>query len=119
MNDVTKDSTCPMCQTVLAPGDVLCSQCRERLVRSTRTSQSHPTPRWYYNPWFVLVMLFFVMGPFGLPLVWKNPHFSRWVKIALTLAMALYTVLLVELTVKMVQAVLNEAHQLNSTFQLY
>ena len=76
-----------------------------------------PRPKWYYNVWFVLAMLFFVLGPFGLPLVWKNPRFSRWVKVALTLAMLAYTVLLVDMTVRMVQAVLNEATQFNSTLQ--
>jgi len=78
-----------------------------------------PRPKWYYNVWFVLAMLVFVLGPFGLPLVWKNPHFSRWVKIALTLAMAVYTVLLVDVTIRMVRAVLNGVGQFNSTLQLY
>jgi hypothetical protein len=41
-------------------------------------------------------MLFVVLGPFGLPLPWKSPSFSRWSKIALTVAVAAYTVLLVE-----------------------
>lgn len=78
-----------------------------------------PRPKWYYNVWFVFLMLFFVVGPFGLPLVWKNPRFSRRVKVALTLAMIAYTVLLVDVTVRMVRAVMNEANQFNSILQLY
>ena len=60
------------------------------------TSDGAPRPRWYYRPWWVLLTLFLVLGPFGLPLLWKSPSFSRWSKIALTVAVAAYTILLVE-----------------------
>lgn len=72
-------------------------------------------PKWYYNVWFVLVMLFFVVGPFGLPLVWKNPRFSRWAKIALTLVMVCYTVALGEVSVQAFRAVMEGVRQFNST----
>lgn len=75
---------------------------------------AQPKPRWYYNVWFVLFMLFFVVGPFGLPLVWKNPRMSRGVKLVLTAVMIAYTVLLVDMTRRMFQAVMNEFNQLNS-----
>ena len=51
---------------------------------------------WYYRPWAVVVLLFLVLGPFGLPLLWKSPSFTRGWKIVLTVAMAIYTVLLVD-----------------------
>lgn len=75
-----------------------------------------PRPKWYYNVWFVLAMLFFVLGPFGLPLVWKSPTFSRGIKIALTLVMAAYTVLLIDFTLRMGQAIVDQANALKSTF---
>jgi len=75
---------------------------------------AQPKPRWYYNVWFVLFMLFFVVGPFGLPLVWRNPRMSRGVKLVLTVVMLAYTVLLVDMTRRMFQAVVNEFNQLNS-----
>jgi hypothetical protein len=53
-------------------------------------------------------MLFLVLGPFGLPLVWTNPHFSRRVKAALTVVMVLYTILLVDLTVRAIRTVLRD-----------
>ena len=64
--------------------------------RIMETAEGAPRPRWYYKPWWVLLMLFGVLGPFGLPLLWKSPSFSRWSKIALTVAVAAYTILLVE-----------------------
>jgi hypothetical protein len=56
---------------------------------------SPPSPRWYYRPWSVVLLLFFVLGPFGLPLLWKSPRFSRGLKIALTVAVVAYSALLV------------------------
>lgn len=56
--------------------------------------------RWYYKPWVVVCMLFLVLGPFGLPLVYRNPKFSRLWKIVLTVVMIPYTWYLVVITVK-------------------
>ena len=74
-----------------------------------------PKPKWYYNVWFVLLMLFFVLGPFGLPLVWKHPRWSRWIKIALTFVMVLYTVALIGGTAWVGQALIRGVEQFNST----
>ena len=73
--------------------------------------------KWYYNVWFVLLMLFVVLGPFGLPLVWKHPRWPRGVKLALSLAVSLYTVWLVQLTIGMAHAVLQHLDQFNATLQ--
>lgn len=73
-------------------------------------------PKWYYNVWFVLVMLFFVLGPFGLPLVWKNPRLGRGMKILLTFVTVAYTVLLVDWTLRAFRAVLNQTQQLQLLF---
>ena len=69
-------------------------------------SQDPQKAKWYHSWWFVLLMLFVVLGPFGIPLVWKNPRFSQWVKIALTLAVLIYTVVLFDVAIKMTQDVL-------------
>jgi hypothetical protein len=55
-----------------------------------------PPPKWYYRPWSVVFLLFFILGPFGLPLLWRSRGFSRGVKIALTVAEMAYTALLVQ-----------------------
>ena len=75
----------------------------------------NPKPKWYYNVWFILVMLFFVLGPFGLPLVWKHPRFSRWIKIVLSLIMVVYTVVLIDATIRIGKAVIQGVEQFNST----
>jgi len=47
--------------------------------------------KWYLRPTTVILSLFFVLGPFGLPLLYKSPKFSRKVKILLTIAVIIYT----------------------------
>ena len=74
-----------------------------------------PKPKWYFNVWFDLLMLFFVLGPFGLPLVWKHPRWSRWIKTVLTLVTVLYTVALIYVTIQAGRAVIRGVEQFNST----
>ena len=49
-------------------------------------------PKWYYSRAFILVSLFVLVGPLGLPLLWKSPQFSKQAKVMLTVATGLYTV---------------------------
>ncbi len=47
--------------------------------------------KWYLRPIGVLLLLFFVLGPFGLPLLYKSPKFSKRSKIILTIGVIIYT----------------------------
>jgi hypothetical protein len=47
--------------------------------------------KWYLRPISVVLLLFFVLGPFGLPLLYKSPQFSKTLKIILTVAVIIYT----------------------------
>jgi polyferredoxin len=47
--------------------------------------------RWYLRPIGVVLLLFLVLGPFGLPLLYKSPKFSKASKIILTIVVMLYT----------------------------
>ena len=67
-----------------------------------------PSPRWYYRPWSVVFLLFFVLGPFGLPLLWKSPGFSQGMKIALTVAVITYSALLIETVLVAVRAAMEQ-----------
>lgn len=80
---------------------------------STTTTEPQKA-KWHQSWWFVLVMLFLVLGPLGIPLVWKNPRFSQWVKIALTLAVLIYTVALFDVIIKTTQDVLHDLSSVES-----
>ena len=47
--------------------------------------------KWYLNPISVVVLLFSVLGPFALPLLYKSPKFSKTLKIVLTVVVIVYT----------------------------
>jgi hypothetical protein len=51
---------------------------------------------WYHRPWAVVLLLFVVLGPLGLPLLWKSAGFTRRWKIVLTVATLGYTALLID-----------------------
>ncbi|MGH7288549.1 MAG: hypothetical protein ACREI8_11085 [Myxococcota bacterium] len=65
-------------------------------------------PPWYYRPWTVVVLLFFVLGPVGLPVLWKSPSFTRGWKIVLTLATVVFTLLLLESVVAAVRMAMEQ-----------
>jgi hypothetical protein len=79
------------------------------VARMMEPSDGAPRPLWYYRPWWVLLMLFVILGPFGPPLLWRSPSFSRWSKIALAVAVAAYTILLVEAVRIAIQAAIRAA----------
>ena len=114
MSTDSASEPCRACSAALDPAAKYCSQCG-----CERLESSPPAPRqqvkWYHNIWFVLFTLLFVLGPFGLPLVWKNPRFSHRVKLGLTLLMVVYTIVLIGGTMKMVQAVSESVKQFQST----
>ena len=47
--------------------------------------------KWYLRPISVVLLLFFVLGPFGLPLLYRSPKFNKTLKIILTVAVMIYT----------------------------
>ena len=47
--------------------------------------------KWYFRPMSVVLLLFLVLGPFGLPFLYKSPKFSKTLKIILTIAVIIYT----------------------------
>jgi hypothetical protein len=51
--------------------------------------------KWYLRPMGVILLLFFVLGPFGLPLLYKSPAFSKTLKLVLSIAVILYTFYLI------------------------
>jgi hypothetical protein len=51
--------------------------------------------KWYLNPISVILLLFFVLGPFALPLLYKSPKFSKTLKTILTIAVLVYTLFMI------------------------
>jgi hypothetical protein len=72
-------------------------------------SPALPAPlKWYYRPMWVVVLLFLVLGPLGLPYLWRSPSFSRGMKVVLTVLVVAYTTLFVHETIQVVRAMTSE-----------
>jgi hypothetical protein len=63
-------------------------------------------PKWYYKTWS-LVASFLCVGPFMLPLVWKNPRFNKKSKIIISAVVLILTYLLYKLLEKSLQTIVS------------
>ncbi len=96
---------CPACFAVLDAGDRFCRHCGAATSGDQPAVQpadalSRPChcqvqmlgdspaarPRWTDNPWVVLPVVFLVLGPIGIPMLWRSRRIApRW-KILVTIA---------------------------------
>ncbi|HTL46719.1 MAG TPA: hypothetical protein VL688_01515 [Verrucomicrobiae bacterium] len=63
---------------------------------------------WYYRRWIVILLLFVVLGPLALPLLYKSPCFSKKAKVILTVLMVLTMVYLAKATYTIVAAIIRD-----------
>ncbi len=68
--------------------------------------------KWYLRPIPVILLLFLVLGPFGLPLLYKSPQFSKTLKIILTIAVILYTSYLIFVSLEIGRQLYNRMAEL-------
>ena len=61
--------------------------------------------KWYLKPFSVILLLFFVLGPLGLPLLYKSPKFNKTLKIILTIVVIVYTSYLILVSLEIVREV--------------
>lgn len=88
---------CSHCTASLDADDNYCRRCGAAtplgIKLGVRPSANHPAA--WESPWIILPLLFFVLGPLALPLLWRSHCFTRTWKIILTVVVAIETVLLV------------------------
>ena len=64
--------------------------------------------RWYLRPVSVVLLLFFVLGPLALPLLYKSPKFNKTFKIILTIAVIIYMSYFIYVSLKIAREVYKE-----------
>ena len=114
MSDAPPIQWCPSCKQPMLADGAVCPRCGQPLVL-IGAAPTAARVKWYHSVWFVLFMLFFVLGPFGLPILWKSPRFGRSAKIGLTVAVGVYCVWLVVLTIRAAQSAMGHFNDLEKS----
>jgi len=105
-DDEIRKIVCRGCYAVLDAGDKFCRHCGQRVAGADAepAAGADPVPaqlvveppaarsNWSQSRWFVLAMLFVVLGPLAIPMLWRSRRFSVPWKIVLTLLVAILTV---------------------------
>jgi hypothetical protein len=99
---------CNFCKREVREGLLLCPYCGQRI-----TSDNGPQTRWYHSRYAVAVSLA-TIGPFALPILWSNPHYTVRRKITLTILTLVLTVLLVYILVMVCARLVEQFRQLTT-----
>ena len=91
---------CDHCGGTIVAGQAVCPRCNQT-SHQTRTpprqsaSLRKSLTQAIDNPWVVLGLLFGVMGPLAIPILWRSRSFSWPAKIILSVAVCVYITVLV------------------------
>ncbi len=85
---------CAACKRKLAIDARFCHHCGAEVPPELADRNT----RWYYEPVFVLLMIFLVLAVFGLPLLWKSPKFTSRQKALISVVTIIYTAAILWLT---------------------
>ncbi len=89
---------CPFCAEDIQDAAIKCKHCHEMLTPPPLEESVEAQPKKETDPWIYstigLVVSFFCVGPFMLPLVWRHPRMSRELKILVSSIIAAVTLVL-------------------------
>ena len=98
MNDpIPAKSICRRCAATLDVDDNYCRRCGAPTPFGLKAgvSATAQQPSQWESPWLILPLLFLVIGPLALPLLWRSRQFTVLWKSILTVLVTGMTVLLI------------------------
>ena len=99
---------CPFCAEEIQEEAVKCRFCGEFLDDSYKPKSK---TKWYYSTSAVVIGLLF-LGPFALPLVWRNPKYEVITKVIITIVVIVVTIWLCYLMGQMYQRLIERVNAL-------
>jgi hypothetical protein len=80
-----------------SPSQSLCRKCGKRIEAPVKYCphcgcKLNAAVAWYYQPVWILILAFFVLGPVALLLVWKSPKMGRTAKVIMAILISVYSV---------------------------
>jgi len=84
---------CPFCAEEIQEEAIKCRFCNEFLDEAAINKFQNKKTDWYFKT-TTLVVGFFVVGPFILPLIWLHPRYSRKNKIILSVFLIFVAIIL-------------------------
>jgi hypothetical protein len=92
---------CPKCSADVEAEAKVCKSCGAVISAGDAPSSDSPAIKpdgslrgLLHNRWAILGLLFLVMAALGIPVLWASRAFSTRTKILLTIAVSLYTILI-------------------------
>lgn len=101
-------ATCVHCSKSIEADDIYCRHCGRR---------QGVGGAWYYSTAWILFLAFFVIGPFGLILVWKSARMGAVAKKILTALIFVYTAVTAYFFYQIIILVLAEMTELNEVMR--
>ena len=85
---------CLQCQAVLEASDNYCRHCGAPASSAAEAATSPVKFSYWESPWLVLTLLFLVLGPLAIPLLWRSRRFTLlWKGILTALVLGLSALL--------------------------
>jgi hypothetical protein len=86
-NPIRPEIICRRCRAVLEATDDYCHNCG-----GPTANLAARKPSWSESPWVILPLLFLILGPLALPLLWRSRRFTTSWKSILTVVVTGITV---------------------------